>query len=174
MWDKGTNLHHALLLANRHFRKHPNAQPVLLIVTDGEPTSHLEPDGEVYFAYPPHPLTVAYVGPRARQRRPARRADDVLPARRRPGLARFIDSMARRVDGRVVAPGARRPRRRRRRLLPRLARPGRPAAVSTATGSAAAGSGSTEVVPTRRSRGGMTARSAERACSQGGPDISAR
>jgi uncharacterized protein with von Willebrand factor type A (vWA) domain len=23
MWDKGTNLHHALLLANRHFRKHP-------------------------------------------------------------------------------------------------------------------------------------------------------
>ncbi|MSZ77070.1 MAG: VWA domain-containing protein, partial [Actinobacteria bacterium] len=59
-WDKGTNLHHALLLANRHFRKHPNAQPVLLIVTDGEPTSHLEPDGEVYFSYPPHPLTVAY------------------------------------------------------------------------------------------------------------------
>jgi len=37
MWDKGTNLHHGLLLANRHFRKHPNAQPVLLIVTDGEP-----------------------------------------------------------------------------------------------------------------------------------------
>ncbi|MFL6002068.1 MAG: vWA domain-containing protein, partial [Nocardioides sp.] len=45
MWDKGTNLHHALLLANRHFRKHPHSQPVLLIVTDGEPTSHLEPDG---------------------------------------------------------------------------------------------------------------------------------
>ena len=38
-WDKGTNLHHALLLANRHFRKHPHAQPVLLVVTDGEPTS---------------------------------------------------------------------------------------------------------------------------------------
>ena len=48
-WEKGTNLHHGLLLANRHFRKHPNAQPVLLVVTDGEPTSHLEPDGEVYF-----------------------------------------------------------------------------------------------------------------------------
>lgn len=60
MYDKGTNLHHALLLANRHFRKHPNAQPVLLIVTDGEPTSHLESGGEVFFSYPPHPLTVAY------------------------------------------------------------------------------------------------------------------
>ncbi|WP_205471398.1 VWA domain-containing protein [Nocardioides sp. SYSU D00038] len=104
MYDKGTNLHHALLLANRHFRKHPNAQPVLLIVTDGEPTSHLEPDGQVYFSYPPHPLTVAYAVREldASMRLGAqttffRLGDD-------PGLARFIESMASRVDGRVVAP----------------------------------------------------------------------
>ncbi|MGO4255356.1 VWA domain-containing protein [Marmoricola sp. RAF53] len=104
MWAKGTNLHHALLLANRHFRKHPNAQPVLLIVTDGEPTSHLEPDGEVYFAYPPHPLTIAYsvreldnAGRLGAQTTFFRLGDD-------PGLARFIESMAKRVDGRVVAP----------------------------------------------------------------------
>jgi uncharacterized protein with von Willebrand factor type A (vWA) domain len=104
MWAKGTNLHHALLLANRHFRKHPNAQPVLLIVTDGEPTSHLEPDGEVYFSYPPHPLTIAYTvreldnaGRLGAQTTIFRLGDD-------PGLARFIDQMAKRVDGRVVAP----------------------------------------------------------------------
>ena len=103
-WDKGTNLHHGLLLANRHFRKHPNAQPVLLIVTDGEPTSHLEPGGEVYFEYPPHPLTVAYAvreldnaGRLGAQTTFFRLGDD-------PGLARFVDSMARRVDGRVVSP----------------------------------------------------------------------
>ena len=126
MWDKGTNLHHALLLANRHFRKHPNAQPVLLIVTDGEPTSHLEPDGEVYFSYPPHPLTVAYAvreldnaGRLGAQTTFFRLGED-------PGLARFIDQMADRVDGRVDRARARRPRRRRRRLLPRLARPGAP------------------------------------------------
>jgi uncharacterized protein with von Willebrand factor type A (vWA) domain len=104
MWDKGTNLHHALLLANRHFRKHPSAQPVLLIVTDGEPTSHLEPDGEVWFSYPPHPLTVAWsvreLDNAARlgaQTTIFRLGDD-------PGLARFLDELARRVDGRVVAP----------------------------------------------------------------------
>jgi len=104
MWAKGTNLHHALLLANRHFRKHPNAQPVLLIVTDGEPTSHLEPDGEVYFSYPPHPLTIAYsvreldnAGRLGAQTTFFRLGED-------PGLARFVDSMARRVGGRVVAP----------------------------------------------------------------------
>ena len=103
-WDKGTNLHHALLLANRHFRKHPSAQPVLLIVTDGEPTSHLEPDGEVYFAYPPHPLTVAYA---VRELDNARRLGAQTTFFRLgedPGLARFIDSMADRVEGRVVAP----------------------------------------------------------------------
>jgi uncharacterized protein with von Willebrand factor type A (vWA) domain len=104
VWDKGTNLHHALLLANRHFRKHPNAQPVLLIVTDGEPTSHLEADGMISFSYPPHPRTIARTldeldnsGRLGAQTTFFRLGDD-------PGLARFIDSMARRVSGRVVAP----------------------------------------------------------------------
>lgn len=104
MWAKGTNLHHGLLLANRFFRKHPNAQPVLLIVTDGEPTSHLESDGQVYFSYPPHPLTIAYsvreldnAGRLGAQTTFFRLGED-------PGLARFIEQMARRVDGKVVAP----------------------------------------------------------------------
>ena len=38
-WEQGTNLHHALLLAQRHLRRFPNAQPVVLVVTDGEPTA---------------------------------------------------------------------------------------------------------------------------------------
>lgn len=105
-WAKGTNLHHALLLANRHFRKHPNAQPVLLIVTDGEPTSHLEPDGRIYFDYPPHPMTIALA---VRELDNARRLGAQTTFFRLgedPGLARFIDSMARRADGTVVAPEA--------------------------------------------------------------------
>jgi uncharacterized protein with von Willebrand factor type A (vWA) domain len=104
MWDKGTNLHHALLLANRHFRKHPYAQPVLLIVTDGEPTSHLEPDGEVYFAYPPSPLTIAYAVRELDNSRRLGAQTTFFRLGDDPGLARFIDSMAARVEGRVVAP----------------------------------------------------------------------
>ncbi|MCR1786648.1 VWA domain-containing protein [Nocardioides carbamazepini] len=103
-WAKGTNLHHALLLANRHFRKHPNAQPVLLIVTDGEPTSHLESSGEVSFSYPPHPMTIALS---VRELDNARRLGAQTTFFRLgedPGLARFIESMARRVDGSVIAP----------------------------------------------------------------------
>ena len=126
MWDKGTNLHHALLLANRFFRKHPSAQPVLLIVTDGEPTSHLEPNGEVYFEYPPHPLTVAYS---------VRELDNSgrlgaqvtffrLGYGRRPGALRRLDGQAGR--GSRGRPRAGRPRCGGGRLLPGLPRPGGP------------------------------------------------
>lgn len=103
-WQQGTNLHHALMLANRHFRRHPHTQPVLLVVTDGEPTAHLEPDGEAVFSYPPtsHALALTVRELDAAARMGARTTffrlgDD-------PGLARFVDAMARRVDGHVVAP----------------------------------------------------------------------
>jgi uncharacterized protein with von Willebrand factor type A (vWA) domain len=103
-WDKGTNLHHALLLANRHFRKHPSMQPVLLVVTDGEPTSHLHSSGQVFFDYPPHPLTLALT---VREFDTTTRLGAQVTFFRLgddPGLARFIDQMARRADGKVVAP----------------------------------------------------------------------
>jgi len=103
-WAKGTNLHHALLLANRFFRKHPNAQPVLLVVTDGEPTAHLESDGEVWFSYPPDPATIAHS---VRELDGSARLGAQVTFFRLgedPGLARFIESMARRVGGRMVSP----------------------------------------------------------------------
>lgn len=104
-WDKGTNLHHALLLANRFFRKHPNEQPVLLIVTDGEPTAHLMSSGETWFAYPPSPQTIGatILELDASGRLGARVTFFRLGEDAR--LARFVDKMAHRVDGRVVAPG---------------------------------------------------------------------
>ena len=41
-WSKGTNLQHALRLAGRHLRRHSGAEPVVLVVTDGEPTAHID------------------------------------------------------------------------------------------------------------------------------------
>lgn len=103
-WDQGTNLHHALLLAARHLRRHSNAQPVVLIVTDGEPTAHLEADGEARFDYPPSArtlgLTVRALDAVARLGAKVtffRLGEDT-------GLARVVDRMAHRVGGRVIAP----------------------------------------------------------------------
>ena len=42
---QGTNLQHALMLARRHLDRHPDGEPVVLVVTDGEPTAHLRRDG---------------------------------------------------------------------------------------------------------------------------------
>jgi uncharacterized protein with von Willebrand factor type A (vWA) domain len=104
MREQGTNLHHALLLAEKFFRDHPTMQPVLLVVTDGEPTAHLMPEGQAWFAYPPEPETVRLtvsaldrVTRRGTQTTIFRLGDD-------PGLARFMASLAERVGGRVVAP----------------------------------------------------------------------
>jgi uncharacterized protein with von Willebrand factor type A (vWA) domain len=55
---QGTNLQHALILAGRFLDKHPAAEPVVLVVTDGEPTAHLLPGGRPYFAWPPEPETL--------------------------------------------------------------------------------------------------------------------
>ena len=85
-WVQGTNLQHALMLAGRHLRRHPDAEPVVLVVTDGEPTAHLiGADGAPFFHWPPTRRrsrdTVAEVDELTRLRRDAQR----LHARRGPG-----------------------------------------------------------------------------------------
>ncbi|MFN8158556.1 MAG: hypothetical protein U0R68_14155 [Candidatus Nanopelagicales bacterium] len=101
---QGTNLQHALMLAGRFLDKHPDAEPVVLIVTDGEPTAHLDRDGEWWFSWPPGPetiaLTLAEVDRMTRRGVPLsffRLGDD-------PRLAQFLHDVARRNGGRVLAP----------------------------------------------------------------------
>ena len=109
VYEQGTNLHHALALATRHLRRHPNAQPVILIVTDGEPTAHLEDfDGNgsssVFFDYPPHPRTIAHTVKGFDEVAKLGAQVTIFRLGSDPGLARFIDQVARRVGGRVVVP----------------------------------------------------------------------
>jgi uncharacterized protein with von Willebrand factor type A (vWA) domain len=103
-WDmvQGTNLHHALMLAGRHLDRHPEHEPVVLIVTDGEPTAHLQRDGRPWFDWPPSPetleLTLAEVDKMTRRRATLNifmLADD-------DRLSAFVDNVARRNGGRVL------------------------------------------------------------------------
>ena len=58
-WDEyvlGTNMQHALLLAERLLAKHAVGTKQIIMISDGEPTAHLQ-DGRAYFAYPPTPAT---------------------------------------------------------------------------------------------------------------------
>ncbi|HUA28453.1 MAG TPA: hypothetical protein VMC03_06180 [Streptosporangiaceae bacterium] len=103
-WDmvQGTNLHHALILAGRFLDRRPDQNPVVLVVTDGEPTAHLRRDGQSYFDWPPSPetleLTLAEVDKMTRRRATMNvfmLADDVR-------LTEFVDEVARRNGGRVL------------------------------------------------------------------------
>jgi uncharacterized protein with von Willebrand factor type A (vWA) domain len=59
-WDEsvlGTNMHHALMLAQNLLSKHKSGTKQIIMISDGEPTAHLE-RGRSYFAYPPSPITI--------------------------------------------------------------------------------------------------------------------
>ncbi|MDQ4084413.1 MAG: hypothetical protein M3165_01210, partial [Actinomycetota bacterium] len=103
-WVQGTNLQHALLIAGRHLRRHPDAEPVVLVVTDGEPTAHLLDDGTPFFNWPPTVdtlrATVAQVDELARYGATL----NLFMLGEDPGLARFVDAVARRAGGRVFTP----------------------------------------------------------------------
>jgi uncharacterized protein with von Willebrand factor type A (vWA) domain len=104
-WDmvQGTNLHHALVLAGRYLDQRPEHDPVVLIVTDGEPTAHLRRDGQYWFDWPPAPetleLTLAEVDKMTRRRAPLNIFMLVDDER----LTAFVDEVARRNGGRVLS-----------------------------------------------------------------------
>ncbi len=58
-WDFewGTNMQHALLLARKMLSKQTGTKQVIM-VTDGEPTAHITPDGYAHFDYPASPVPI--------------------------------------------------------------------------------------------------------------------
>jgi uncharacterized protein with von Willebrand factor type A (vWA) domain len=103
-WDmvQGTNLHHALVLAGRFLDRRPEHNPVVMVITDGEPTAHLRRDGRFWFDWPPSPetleLTLAEVDKMTRRRATM----NVFMLADEEGLTSFVDEVARRNGGRVL------------------------------------------------------------------------
>jgi uncharacterized protein with von Willebrand factor type A (vWA) domain len=58
-WDYvyGTNMQHGLAIARQLLSRQTGTKQIIMI-TDGEPTAHIEDDGSPYFAYPPEPETI--------------------------------------------------------------------------------------------------------------------
>ncbi len=102
--EQGTNLHHGLLLAEQFFARHAGLDPVLLVVTDGEPTAHLEDYGDAYFNWPTTQETL---------RRTVQQLDRVTRRGTKatffqlgddPGLTRFLEQLSARAHGCLVVP----------------------------------------------------------------------
>ena len=56
-WVAGTNMHHGLILARQLLSRQNVANKQVLMVTDGEPTAHME-QGQAFFSYPPSQQTL--------------------------------------------------------------------------------------------------------------------
>ena len=103
---QGTNLQHALKLAGRHLRRHPGSEPVVLVVTDGEPTAHLDDDGEAFFSWPTLPETVRATVLQVDQLTRYGATINLFMLGEDEGLRRFVDAVAKRSGGRVFSPDA--------------------------------------------------------------------
>ncbi|MFY1668674.1 hypothetical protein ACN27G_01745 [Plantactinospora sp. WMMB334] len=102
---QGTNLQHALMLAGRHLRRHPGSEPVVLVVTDGEPTAHLDPEyGGGVFNWPPLPETIQATVAEVDKLTRYGATMNLFMLGEDPGLRRFVDAVARRSGGRVFTP----------------------------------------------------------------------
>jgi uncharacterized protein with von Willebrand factor type A (vWA) domain len=101
-WERvyGTNMHHAFMIAGRLLAQHPRATRQIIMVTDGEPTAHLEGD-EAAFSWPPVPETIRLTLAEAMKLAKAGVSLNVFMLEDSPGLVRFMERLARLTAGRV-------------------------------------------------------------------------
>ena len=96
----GTNMQHAFMLANRLLSQHPRATRQVIMVTDGEPTAHLE-DDQAYFNWPPVPETIEKTLTEAIRLSKSGVRLNIFMLEESEGLARFMERLARVTSGRV-------------------------------------------------------------------------
>ncbi|HXJ64833.1 MAG TPA: hypothetical protein VNN79_13850 [Actinomycetota bacterium] len=102
-WERvyGTNMHHAFNLAGRLLANHPRATRQVIMVTDGEPTAHLLRNGQAFFNWPPEPETIRLTLQEAMRLARSGVTLNVFMLEDSPGLARFMERLARLTAGRV-------------------------------------------------------------------------
>jgi len=101
-WERvyGTNMHHAFHLAGRLLAQHPRATRQVIMVTDGEPTAHLEGE-RARFAWPPIPKTIRLTLAEAAKLSRSGVTLNVFMLEDSPGLIRFMERLAELTAGRV-------------------------------------------------------------------------
>ena len=101
-WERvyGTNMQHAFNLAGRLLAQHPRATRQVIMVTDGEPTAHLEGERSK-FSWPPIPKTIRLTLAEAARLSRAGVTLNVFMLEDSPGLIRFMERLAELTKGRI-------------------------------------------------------------------------
>lgn len=102
-WDEsvlGTNMHHAFMLAQRLLARHKAGTRQVIMISDGEPTAHLE-HGRSYFAYPPSHITIRETLKEVRRATRKGIIINTFMLDRNYYLKEFVNQIARINEGRV-------------------------------------------------------------------------
>jgi uncharacterized protein with von Willebrand factor type A (vWA) domain len=101
-WERvyGTNMHHAFNLAGRLLAQHPRAARQVIMVTDGEPTAHLEGE-RAFFSWPPVARTIELTLTEAMRLARSGVTLNIFMLEESAGLIRFMERLARLTSGRV-------------------------------------------------------------------------
>jgi uncharacterized protein with von Willebrand factor type A (vWA) domain len=102
-WDEsvlGTNMHHALMMAQNLLAKHKVGTRQIIMISDGEPTAHLE-RGRSYFAYPPSPITIRETLKEVKRCTQKKITINTFMLDRNYYLKEFVNQMAKMNKGRV-------------------------------------------------------------------------
>ena len=104
-WERvyGTNMQHAFILARRLLGAHPGAEQQVIMVTDGEPTAHLEGD-QPWFNWPPDRKTLQLTMAEAARLARTGATLNVFLLDHDPGAAAFVERMVRSYGGRIFYP----------------------------------------------------------------------
>lgn len=98
--DYGTNMHAGFMLSRQLLARHRGGNKQVLMVTDGEPTAHLE-HGEADFSYPPSRRTIQETLREVRRCTREGVTINTFMLERSPWLTSFVEEMARINHGRA-------------------------------------------------------------------------
>ncbi len=99
-WNVGTNMHAGFMLARQLLGRQHGGNKQILMVTDGEPTAHLE-DGEAEFSYPPTRRTIEETLKEVQRCTRDGITINTFMLERSPMLVAFVERMARINRGRA-------------------------------------------------------------------------
>jgi uncharacterized protein with von Willebrand factor type A (vWA) domain len=99
-WNVGTNMHAGFMLARRLLARHTGGNKQILMVTDGEPTAHME-DGVPEFSYPPTRQTIEETLKEVQRCTREGITINTFMLEQSPWLTRFVEEMARINRGRA-------------------------------------------------------------------------
>ena len=99
-WNIGTNMHAGFVLSRQLLARHKGGNKQILMVTDGEPTAHLE-GGVADFNYPPTERTVQETLKEVQRCTREHITINTFMLEQSPWLVRFIEDMAKINHGRA-------------------------------------------------------------------------